>query len=188
MSAVVEVTADANDFAAPVLAKIAYTLNHGLKYSWQTNLKAVRTAVGDSTFGLSGVRDNCYTPAGSRCGDAPRPTTAKRYENNTALAIPDNNTTGVTSTIKITDTTTPASLKIELNVAHTYVGDLNITLSHNGVEQTVWAMEGGSADTINKTITLTKFSGSISGLWNLRLVDTAAQDSGSLTKWALIAE
>jgi hypothetical protein len=28
---------------------------------------SVRNSVGDSTFGVSGVRDNCYTPNGSRC-------------------------------------------------------------------------------------------------------------------------
>jgi len=27
----------------------------------------VRRNVGDSTFGVSGVRDNCFTPSGSRC-------------------------------------------------------------------------------------------------------------------------
>jgi hypothetical protein len=27
----------------------------------------VRNSVGDSTIGVSGVRDNCFTPTGSRC-------------------------------------------------------------------------------------------------------------------------
>jgi hypothetical protein len=35
--------------------------------SWRDMLIAVRRSVGDSTFGVSGVRDNCYTPTGSRC-------------------------------------------------------------------------------------------------------------------------
>ena len=31
------------------------------------NGNIVRDAVGDSTFGVSGVKDNCFTPTGSRC-------------------------------------------------------------------------------------------------------------------------
>jgi hypothetical protein len=67
MSSVVEVTADANEFAAPALAKIVWALDHGYRASWRNILLTVRTNVGDSTFGVSGVRDNCFTPTGSRC-------------------------------------------------------------------------------------------------------------------------
>jgi hypothetical protein len=35
--------------------------------SWRNILLTVRNNVGDSTFGVSGVRDNCFTPTGSRC-------------------------------------------------------------------------------------------------------------------------
>ncbi|CAN5890160.1 hypothetical protein BH11MYX2_BH11MYX2_03640 [soil metagenome] len=67
MSSVVEVSADANQFAAPAIAKLLYAIDHGGKSSWRSVLMAVRTSVGDSTFGVSGVRDNCYTPSGNRC-------------------------------------------------------------------------------------------------------------------------
>jgi hypothetical protein len=67
MSSVVEVSASANDFAAPWLAKLVWSLQNGYKASWRSLLLTVRTAVGDSTFGVSGVRDNCYTPTGTRC-------------------------------------------------------------------------------------------------------------------------
>ncbi|MBV8758394.1 MAG: hypothetical protein JO257_14000 [Deltaproteobacteria bacterium] len=66
LSSVVEVSASANDFAAPAIAKLVYGLNHA-KPSWRSILMKVRAGVGDSTFGVSGVRDNCYTPTGSRC-------------------------------------------------------------------------------------------------------------------------
>ena len=66
MSSVVEVSASANEFAAPAIAKLVYGLNHA-KPSWRSILLKVRAGVGDSTFGVSGVRDNCYTPTGSRC-------------------------------------------------------------------------------------------------------------------------
>ena len=67
MSSVVEVTADANEFAAPAVAKMIWAIEHGNRGSWRSILLQVRNSVGDSTFGVSGVRDNCFTPAGSRC-------------------------------------------------------------------------------------------------------------------------
>jgi hypothetical protein len=67
LSSVVEVSASANDFAAPALAKMVWALENGNQASWRDLLVTVRENVGDSTFGVSGVRDNCYTPEGSRC-------------------------------------------------------------------------------------------------------------------------
>jgi hypothetical protein len=67
MSSVVEVSATAHEFAAPFLAKLFWALDHGNRASWRDMLIAVRRSVGDSTFGVSGVRDNCYSPTGSRC-------------------------------------------------------------------------------------------------------------------------
>lgn len=67
MSSVVEVSADANMFAGPAMAKLIYGIQHNGRSSWRQLLTTVRTNVGDSTFGVSGVRDNCFTPSGSRC-------------------------------------------------------------------------------------------------------------------------
>ena len=67
LSSVVEVSADANAFAAPALNKIFKSVTTKTKSSWRSIVNAVRTEVGDSTFGVSGVRDNCFTPQGSRC-------------------------------------------------------------------------------------------------------------------------
>lgn len=67
LSSVIEVTADANMFAAPAIAKILYSIEHGRRSSWRSVLLEVRNSVGDSTFGVSGVRDNCYKPGGSYC-------------------------------------------------------------------------------------------------------------------------
>lgn len=67
MSSVIEVTADANEFAAPAVAKMIWALEHGNRGSWRSILLKVRDSVGDSTFGVSGVRDNCFTPGGPRC-------------------------------------------------------------------------------------------------------------------------
>jgi hypothetical protein len=67
VSSVVEVTASANEFAGPAIAKLVYGIQYGGRSSWRNILLTVRNEVGDSTFGVSGVRDNCFTPSGSRC-------------------------------------------------------------------------------------------------------------------------
>lgn len=67
VSSVVEVTASANEFAAPAMAKLIYGIQHDGRSSWRNIMLAVRNSVGDSTFGVSGVRDNCFSPSGSRC-------------------------------------------------------------------------------------------------------------------------
>ena len=67
MSSVVEVSATANEFAGPAIAKLIYGIQYGGRSSWRNILLNVRNAVGDSTFGVSGVRDNCFTPSGTRC-------------------------------------------------------------------------------------------------------------------------
>ena len=68
LSSVIEVTADANEYAGPFLARLVYTISHGYKVSWRSHLTAIRNRVGDSTFGVSGVRDNCFHPTlGSYC-------------------------------------------------------------------------------------------------------------------------
>lgn len=62
MSSVVEVSATANEFAGPAIAKMVWAIEHGGRSSWRQILLTVRTNVGDSTFGVSGVRDNAYRP------------------------------------------------------------------------------------------------------------------------------
>ena len=62
LSSVVEVTASANEFAGPAIAKLVYGLEHNGRSSWRNILLNVRNSVGDSTFGVSGVRDNTFKP------------------------------------------------------------------------------------------------------------------------------
>lgn len=62
MSSVIEVTADANMFAGPAVAKIVWGIEHGNRASWRSILLTVRENVGDSTFGVSGVRNNRFKP------------------------------------------------------------------------------------------------------------------------------
>ena len=69
------------------------------------------------------------------CGDSPWSaafsfTTENLYCSSPHLAIPDNDAEGVSDTISLTDATQLQDLDIKLDISHTYVGDLIITLEH----------------------------------------------------------
>lgn len=193
MSSVIEVTANAVMFAGPALAEIFKGLDNGYKTTWRDILVAVRRGVGDSTFGASGVRDNCFTPTGSRCaadGGATEPTDGEvetgRFENATAQAIPDNAASGIKSVISVPESFPVRGVTVELNVTHSYVGDLKITLKKGRKTVTVWNNEGDDQKNIEATFDLGGFDGvDAKGDWTLSVVDSAAQDAGSLTSWAL---
>ncbi len=139
-------------------------------------------------YGVSGVRGNCFDPGGvSRCdsgGESPRTHT---YADAVETAIPDNDPGGVSRIIEIPDTFDIADLKLELDVRHTYIGDLKITLSPAGTEVTVHGNEGGGADDIQTTLAVQGFGGQdASGEWQLKIVDSASYDTGRLVGWKLI--
>lgn len=192
MSSVVEVSANAVMFAGPAMAKIFEGLGNGYKTTWRDILVSVRRGVGDSTFGASGVRDNCFTPTGSRCGgttpvdNGGGEAVEGHYENATAVAIPDNKTTGIKSVITVPDTFAVKTVTVDVNVEHTYVGDLKIVLKKGRKSATVWANEGDSQKNIEASFDLGGFSGvDAKGDWTLSIVDSAAQDTGTLKSWGL---
>lgn len=66
VSSVVEVSVLASPEMAAVGALVR-GIERGNKTNWRSILVKVRGEVGDSTFGVSGARDNCFAPTGSRC-------------------------------------------------------------------------------------------------------------------------
>jgi len=103
-------------------------------------------------------------------------------------AIPDNNTTGITSTIAVTGTGNVGTLALSLNIQHPYKGDLVVTLvSPNGTQYVVSNRAGGSADNIVLTgSVITAFNGqAAAGNWQLKVKDLASVDVGTLTSWSL---
>ncbi|MFH2007039.1 MAG: proprotein convertase P-domain-containing protein [bacterium] len=119
--------------------------------------------------------------------DAPAPDdSVDSFENTAALAVPDNNAAGVSSTINVPDDIAIGSLKVELNVEHTYIGDLRITLSKGDTTVVLHDRQGGGADNLNKTFSVTELDGSSAqGEWTLHISDHAGQDTGQLLSWTL---
>ncbi len=112
------------------------------------------------------------------------------------MAIPDDAPAGLTNTIAVASTgNVSANLAVDLNVQHTYIGDLKVSLtSPSGTQVVLHANSDGSADNIvgryPSTLTpaeaLSKFLGEpMAGDWKLQVVDSAAQDTGNLVSWGL---
>jgi hypothetical protein len=101
-------------------------------------------------------------------------------------AIPDNNTTGVTSTINASANGTVVDVKVTTDITHTYRGDLRVTLNKGSVSKVIFDRTGGSADDLKQTFTVTGFeNATLSGTWSLKVVDTASLDTGTFHGWTL---
>ena len=110
------------------------------------------------------------------------------------LAIPDNNPTGVSSTIAIGQAGTVRRLKVSVDITHTYIGDLRLELvSPAGRSVVLHSQLGGSQDNLVVTYDsatplspLNSLVGqSMQGNWTPRVADLAAVDVGKLNKWSL---
>ncbi len=168
-----------------ILARLMWGFENEGRASWQDIMEAVSRKLGHYRFGVSGARGNCFDPEGNRCDPDPDPDELV-FESSDPLAIPDNSPAGVESVIQVPDSVTVGSLRVRLDVTHTYVGDLQITLSHNGTAETVWNRSGGSNDDIRDAFQLQNFGGQdAAGTWTLKVVDLAGQDVGRLNAWAL---
>jgi subtilisin-like proprotein convertase family protein len=111
------------------------------------------------------------------------------------LAIPDNNATGVTSTISVPDSLTVSSISVGTTITHTYKGDLVVTLiGPDGTSAILHNQTGGSTDNVTTTFSiataaaqaLTVFNGkNTAGSWSLKVQDLAAVDVGTLNAWTI---
>lgn len=101
-------------------------------------------------------------------------------------AIPDNNTTGVSSEITITEAGQIASLAVDVDITHTYRGDLTLRLEHAGRTVTLVDRQGAGEDNIAQAFSIADFNGvDATGVWRLTVVDGAASDTGTLNTWGL---
>jgi subtilisin-like proprotein convertase family protein len=116
-----------------------------------------------------------------------------RKSSSPALAIPDNNVGGVRNTIHIDDAGNVASIKVDVDLTHTFIGDLRLTLvAPSGRQVVLHDRNGGSAANIRRsydppsTPGLSALAGdSIQGDWVLWVQDLAAVDRGTLNRWEL---
>jgi len=111
----------------------------------------------------------------------------KSFENTADVAIPDAGA-AVTSPITVTGVTgnAPATLKVDVNIVHTYRGDLVIDLiAPDGTAYRLKASSNDSADNIVTTYTVNASSEVANGVWKLQVQDVARVDTGHINSWKL---
>ncbi|MFJ4317478.1 M4 family metallopeptidase [Streptomyces lavendulae] len=107
------------------------------------------------------------------------------FENTNDYAINDNAT--VESPITVTRTgNAPSTLKVDVDIKHTYVGDLRVDLvAPDGTVYNLRNRSGGSADNILQSFTVNASSEVAQGVWKLRVADLASADTGKIDSWKL---
>jgi Zn-dependent metalloprotease/subtilisin-like proprotein convertase family protein len=116
-----------------------------------------------------------------------------RGEMTPALAIPDNNPNGVSSTIAIAQSGTVRAIKASVDITHTFIGDLRVKLTAPSGQRVILHNRAGSGqDNLITTYdsaalpALTPLVGqTVQGNWVLHVIDLAGQDVGKLNKWSL---
>jgi M6 family metalloprotease-like protein len=114
-------------------------------------------------------------------------------EESPGTLIPDNVPTGIQRSLVATNSGSVGTVEVALNITHTYIGDLQVSLvSPSGTRVVLHNGTGESADNIVRTYTsattptLNNLAGQpIRGNWTLRVADRAAQDVGKLNSWKI---
>jgi len=76
---------------------------------------------------------------------------------------------------------------VEVNIAHTYIGDLVVTLvAPDDSLYVLHSRAGGGADNIVTAYTVNASSEVANGTWKLRVSDQANLDVGTLNVWSLV--
>ncbi|MBD0409682.1 S8 family serine peptidase [Pseudoalteromonas distincta] len=109
------------------------------------------------------------------------------YSSNTSVDIPDNSPVGAVSVINVPDDLTVFGTTADVDISHTYSGDLVVKLvSAQGTQVTLQSNVGGSNDDIVRSFTSESFNGEVAtGDWTLQVEDTAAADTGTINSWSL---
>ncbi|MEV5340779.1 S8 family peptidase [Streptomyces sp. NPDC052676] len=110
-----------------------------------------------------------------------------RFENTGDYAINDNATVESPITVSGVSGNAPATLAVQVNIVHTYIGDLQVQLiAPDGTAYTLKGYgTGGSSDNINTTYSVNASSEPANGTWKLRVSDNANLDTGRIDAWAL---
>ncbi len=108
------------------------------------------------------------------------------YSNGTDYAIADNTTVDSPITVSGRSGNAPSNASVTVAIVHTYQGDLKVDLvAPDGSLYNIHNRTGGSADNVNKTVTLNLSSEPLNGIWKLRVNDNAGGDTGYINSWSV---
>lgn len=128
-----------------------------------------------------------------RGGTQPQPTPAGRYVSRPGTAIPDNQAEGIRDALAVAHQGALSLLRVAVDIRHTYIGDLVVTLiAPSGRQVVLHDRAGGGADNLTRSWdasslpALRAFDGEAAeGSWTLWVRDVAAIDVGRLEEWSV---
>jgi len=114
----------------------------------------------------------------------------KSFTNRNRTAIPDNDPQGITSRLEVSEDGAIREITIDLEIEHTYRGDLIVELKKDNVSVVVFdgtRLPNGWEDNVSLTSeVLDGFLGApMRGNWELTVRDTARADIGHLVSWGI---
>ena len=122
-----------------------------------------------------------YTDGGT---PPPPPPTGGTYTNSTNVSINDRKTS--TSSIAVDRTGDSGTVSVSIDIIHTYVGDLKITLvAPSGASIVLRNRTGGSANDIHDTYSVNASGTASNGTWKLKVYDAARGDVGYIDSWSI---
>jgi subtilisin-like proprotein convertase family protein len=118
------------------------------------------------------------------------------FESVQKISIPDKNKSGIWSAIAVSKIPDGRKIQVYVDIEHTYIGDLQITLvSPTGKSYLLRKNSGGRQKNLSGTYgkdlaSLTALDElskvAVTGNWNLKVADTISRDIGALKSWKLI--
>ena len=108
------------------------------------------------------------------------------WENTSNYNIYDRQTVESPITVSGRSGNAPSSLSVDVNIVHTYKGDLVVNLvAPDGSTYLLHNGSGGSANNIDATYTVNASSEAANGTWKLRVYDRYNGDTGYINAWSL---
>ena len=171
-----------------VIDDTAPTLESIQRYTPATANTDSQTLVYKATFSedVTGVTVSDFVLSSDSAGGESTSTSTGQFTQTRSpnLDIPDLAT--VSDTITVLDSETATSVSVEVDITHTYIGDLKIDIiAPDGTSITLHDNSGGSANDIDKSYDPLFGSIPISGVWTLQIHDNYSADPGVLNSWTL---
>ncbi|WP_281556115.1 M14 family zinc carboxypeptidase [Thalassomonas sp. RHCl1] len=112
--------------------------------------------------------------------------TVSGYENTTDVAIPDNSTVGASSTINVDRSGASGTVSVEVDIIHTYIGDLTVdVIAPDGSSFNLHNRTGNGSNNISQTYSVDVGAINSQGTWTLKVVDNANIDTGNIDRWKI---
>jgi subtilisin-like proprotein convertase family protein len=168
----------------------------------ETTLPALATLRGRSTLGVWRLNVQDLAPAdvgrlnrwSLEITSTSAIVTPIELQESPGTPIPDASSSGIQRTLSATATSRIGSVEVSVDISHTWIGDLRVSvISPAGTEVVLHNRTGGSDDNLVRTFTpantpsLNVLAGqSAAGPWRLRAIDAEADDVGKLNSWRVL--